>query len=185
MKIIVGLGNPGRTYAKQRHNVGFMVLDLLAEQCGIALTKHSFGALVGSGAIEGNAVLLVKPETFMNLSGEAVAALVGFYKLEPKDLIVLHDEMDIELGYLKIMRGRGPGGHNGVSSIIASLATQDFVRIRVGIGRPPAGADPTGYVLSPFEKSEREAAENAVRKAADALHDLLRDGLSAAQQRYH
>lgn len=185
MKIIAGLGNPGRSYLKHRHNAGFMAVDLLAERHGIEVAKRSFGALIGSGSMLGHAVLLAKPQTYMNLSGDSIGPLVGFYKAAPEELIVVHDDLDIELGQLKVQRGAGPGGHNGVSSIIGALGASDFCRVRIGIGRPPAGVDPADYVLAPFDGAEDGAALEAIGRAADAVEVLLAEGLSAAQQEFH
>lgn len=185
MIIIAGLGNPGRSYSRHRHNVGFRAVDVLGARHGIEIKKRSFGAQVGSGAIEGEAVVLAKPQTFMNISGDAVAPLVRYYRLDPEDLIVVHDDLDIELGRLKLAKGAGHGGHNGIRSIIDSLGTSDFLRVRVGIGRPPAGMDGANYVLSPFVGDEEEAAGKAIEQSADAVEVLISKGLAVAQQRYH
>lgn len=183
--MIAGLGNPGREYARHRHNVGFMALEELGGRYGIEMRRRAFGALVGSGAIEGEAVLLAQPQTFMNVSGDAVAPLLGYYKLSPGDLIVVHDDLDIDLGRLKIARGAGHGGHNGIRSIIEALGTNEFLRVRAGIGRPPEGVDPASYVLHDFGPEEQEAARELVAAGADAVALLIAKGLAAAQQRYH
>ena len=185
MKLIAGLGNPGREYARHRHNVGFHVVELLGSRNGIEMKRRAFGAHVGSGAVAGEAVLLAEPLTFMNCSGDAVAPLLGYYKLGPADLVVVHDDLDLELGRLNIARGAGHGGHNGIRSIIDALGTNDFLRVRAGIGRPAAGVDPASYVLHGFDASEEEAAAAMVAAAADAVEFLLAEGLAAAQQRYH
>jgi PTH1 family peptidyl-tRNA hydrolase len=186
VKLIVGLGNPGRSYSKHRHNVGFRVVDLLGERHGISIDKRSFGALVGTGSIHGQEVLLAKPQTFMNLSGDAVAPLVGYYKLEPEHLIVVHDDIDLDLGVLKIVKGAGDGGHNGVRSIIGALGSKEFYRVRVGIGRSPPGVDPADYVLAPFdERGEAGDAASSIERAGEAVETLIKEGLSEAQQRYH
>ena len=183
--MIVGLGNPGREYSRHRHNVGFMVAEELSRRHSIECRRRSFGALVGSGSIAGEAALLVLPQTFMNCSGDAVAPLLGYYKLTAQDLIVVHDELDVELGKLKLQRGAGHGGHNGIRSIIDALGTNDFLRVRVGVGRPPDKMDPASYVLHAFDSAEAEVAGKMICTAADAVEMLISDGLQRAQQRYH
>lgn len=186
MKLIVGLGNPGRSYSKHRHNVGFQVVDLLGRRYDISIEKRSFGALVGSGGIEGQEVLLAKPQTFMNLSGDAVGPLVGYHGVELEHLIVVHDDIDLDLGVLKIAKGAGDGGHNGVRSIIEALNSKDFYRVRVGIGRPAPGVDAADYVLTPFDEgNETDDAASCIERAGKAVETLIKEGLSEAQQRYH
>lgn len=185
MKLIVGLGNPGRSYEANRHNIGFRVIDLLAGRHGIDVSKRSFGALVGSGSIGGTGVLLVKPQTFMNLSGDAVMPIVGFYKLPLDQMIAVHDDIDIDLGRMKLAIGAGHGGHNGIRSIIDALGENEFLRVRVGVGRPPAGMDAADYVLHDFDNLEIEVAERMICEAADATEMLIREGLLAAQQKHH
>ena len=185
MKLIAGLGNPGRSHARQRHNVGFQVIDLLGQRHDIVVEKRSFGALVGKGVIEGEAVLLVKPQTFMNLSGDSVQPILGYYRLGVEDLIVVHDDLDLDVGSIKVMTGAGAGGHNGVRSIIERLSGKDFCRVRAGIGRPPLKWDPADYVLTRFSDAEREAAEALVEQSADAVEMLIREGIGATQQKYH
>jgi peptidyl-tRNA hydrolase, PTH1 family len=185
VKLIAGLGNPGRTYAKQRHNVGFQVIDLLAQRHDISVEKRSFGALVGKGVIEGEAVLLVKPQTFMNLSGESVQPILGYYRLSMEELIVVHDDLDLDVGSIKIVTGAGAGGHNGVRSIIQRLSGKDFCRVRSGIGRPPKGWDPADYVLTKFSESEKDVAKTLVEQSADVVEMLIKEGINATQQKYH
>lgn len=185
MKLIAGLGNPGKIYARHRHNVGFRVVDLLGKRHGIELKKRSFGAEIGNGMIGRQAVILAKPQTFMNISGDAVGPVVRFYRLEPNDLIVIHDDLDIELSHMKISMGQGHGGHNGVRSVADALGSTEFFRVRVGIGRPPVGVDATDYVLSEFDKEGDRLASDAVTRAADAVEILIEKGLAAAQQAFH
>lgn len=186
MKLIAGLGNPGRSYSQHRHNIGFHVLDELACRHGIELRKRAFNALTGSGSIAGQAVLLAKPETFMNLSGDSVIPLLGYYKLELDDLIVVHDDLDIECGRLKLAAKGGHGGHNGIRSIMdASGGEGGFLRVRIGIGRPPAGMDPASFVLSRFADAELEEVGRTIKLAADAVEAILKEGLARAQQQYH
>ncbi len=185
MKLITGLGNPGRSYARHRHNAGFFVIDELAKRHGIKLAKRSFGALTGSGAVGKESVLLAKPMQYMNLSGGPVKSLLGYFRLGPDSLIVIHDDLDLDPGRIKLTRSSGHAGHNGVRSIIDELDTSDFIRVRLGIGRPPAGIDGADYVLTSFKKDEMEAAAAAVALAADAVETILEHGLAAAQQKYH
>lgn len=185
MKLIVGLGNPGRSYSQHRHNIGFRVIDLLAQRHGIELRKRLFQAMTGSGSIAGESVLLAEPETFMNLSGESVIPLLHFYKVELDSLIVIHDDLDIECGKLKLAARGGHGGHNGIRSLLDAAGADGFLRVRIGIGRPPVGMDPANYVLSRFPEEDRENIDNLVARAADAVEALLRDGLAKAQQQYH
>lgn len=185
MKMIVGLGNPGREYEKHRHNVGFMVVDALSARYCIGVKRRAFGALVGNGAIEGESGVLSKPLTYMNCSGDAVAPLLAYYKLSSDDLIVIHDDLDIALGCYKIMCGAGHGGHNGIRSIIEALGTNDFIRMRIGIGRPPVGVDPTDYVLHGFDVAEEDVVKKMLEESVEIVALLISKGLSVAQQKYH
>ena len=185
MKLIAGLGNPGRSYSRHRHNVGFMVVDALAAKHDIGVEKKSFGALIGSGVAAGESVILAKPQKYMNLSGEPVATLLRYYKLDADSLIVVHDDIDIECGRIKVMRSAGSGGHNGISSIIDVLGHKDFIRVRVGVGRPPEYVDGADYVLAPIAKDQKEAMEKAIGLAADAVETIIEKGLTEAQQKYH
>ncbi len=185
MKLIAGLGNPGRSYSRHRHNVGFMVVDELAKRHGVAVGKNSFGALIGKGALGQEAVILAKPQRYMNLSGEPLISLLGYYKLDAESLIVIHDDLDIECGRIKVVRSAGHGGHKGISSIIGSLGHKDFIRVRVGVGRPPEYMDGADYVLSPISKDQQQAMNDAIRDAADAVEMLIEKGLVATQQKFH
>ncbi len=185
MKLIAGLGNPGRSYSRHRHNVGFMVVDALAARHDIGVGKKSFGALIGSGAVAGESVILAKPQKYMNLSGEPVATLLRYYKLGADSLIVVHDDLDIECGRIKVMKGAGPGGHNGISSIIDELGHKDFIRVRIGVGRSPENMDGADYVLSPISKDQKEAMGRAIEDAADAVELIIEKGLETAQQKFH
>lgn len=186
MYIIVGLGNPGSRYAHTRHNVGFDTIDILADRYGIAVDNKKFRALWGKGVIEGQRVVLAKPQTYMNLSGESVRQLIDFYKIdETEELIVIYDDISLEPGQLRI-RGKGSaGGHNGIKSIIAHLGGQDFKRIKVGVGEKPPGFDLADYVLSRFSKTERECVEEALRRAAQAAAAIMTDGMDAAMNQYN
>lgn len=185
MKLIVGLGNPGRSYSSHRHNVGFCVVDILAKRLGIDVEKRSFGALIGKGKMDGEDVILAKPQTFMNLSGDAAGPLLRYYKLDTDDLIVVHDDVDIDFGNLKIAKGAGHGGHNGVRSIAEALGDKGFYRIRMGVGRPQGCIDTADYVLQSFTGEERVTADSMITEAADAVEALLKEGLEKAQTKYH
>jgi PTH1 family peptidyl-tRNA hydrolase len=169
MKWIVGLGNPGDNYALTRHNVGFMVIDRLAESHGIAVAKKQAKGFVGEGRIGNQKVLLLKPQTYMNLSGESVRALMDFYKLKLEDMIVIYDDLDTEVGKVRLRYQGGAGGHNGIKSLIQHLGTETFNRIRIGISRPKPGADIAHYVLANFPKAEAIALDAALARACEAV----------------
>ena len=183
MKMIVGLGNPGQQYAKTRHNVGFMAVDKLCQDLNAAVNKSKFKALIGESYIEQQKVILVKPQTYMNLSGEAVGALARWYKLNPSDVIVIYDDMDLPLGRLRIRPKGGPGGHNGMKSIIAHLGTEEFPRIRVGIGR--AEYDSVNYVLGNFAEQELDVINGIITKAVESIHVWIRKDISAAMNKFN
>lgn len=186
MKLIVGLGNPGSEYEATRHNVGFMVIDELASQAGISLSSKKFDAAYGQGSVEGVKAALLKPQTYMNLSGDSVAPAARFFKVEPQDLVVVHDELDLPLGRLQVKLGGGTGGHNGLRSIVARLGSGDFVRIRVGIGKPNAGRSRVvGHVLSPFSRDEQETVEEAVKRAAEAVQVVVARGVQKAMNEFN
>ena len=174
MRLIVGLGNPGRSYARHRHNVGFRVVDELAARYEIRVKKRAFDAVTGKGMIHDVDVMMAKPQTYMNRSGYSVGPLFGYFKCVPEDLIVVHDDIDLNLGRIKMALDAGHGGHNGVRSIIDELGFSDFYRVRVGVGRPTPPIDPADYVLQPFAEGEKEEADIVVRQAADAVEELLR-----------
>lgn len=178
MWIVVGLGNPGRRYAKTRHNVGFRVIDELAQRCGLSLSERETCS-IGKGAFGGSAVTLLKPLTFMNRSGLAVRALLRRTGRLPQDMIVVHDDLDIEVGLVRIRRNGSSGGHKGVESIIQETGSREFLRVKVGIGRAGDGAV-EDYVLSPFTGVEREAIDGAVREAADAVVLMMTEGVDRA-----
>jgi len=182
--LVVGLGNPGREYAGNRHNVGWMVVEELARRHGVSW-KGKFSGQLAELRLDGHRVALLKPETFMNESGRSVGAAVRFYKLEPDAVLVVHDEMDLEPGRLQARSGGGLAGHNGLRSIAAHLNTPDFLRLRVGVGRPGRGdrRSVADYVLSGF--GPEDDAEGLVSRAADAVEAIARDGVEAAQQRFN
>ncbi len=168
MRLIVGLGNPGREYARNRHNVGFRVADEMARRAGLSWGRK-FDAEIGQGLWDGEKVCVVKPTTYMNHSGQAVAAAARFYKVATPELVVVHDDMDLAFGRLQVKRGGGHAGHNGLRSIAESMGGPDFARIRVGVGRPPSGWDAADYVLSDFSEAEEQSLlSDVVPRAADA-----------------
>lgn len=185
--LIVGLGNPGTQYERTRHNVGQMVVDELARRASAVFKSHKTDSRVAEGRVVpgGPRLVLAKPNTYMNVSGSPVAQLMRFYSLEPGRLIVVHDELDIPFDTLRLKSGGGHGGHNGVRDIASALRSPDFIRIRVGVGRPPGRTDAADHVLSPFTAAERKVLPSLVCDAADAVELVTTEGLSAAQQRYH
>lgn len=186
MKLIVGLGNPGREYAATRHNAGFMVIDRLARELGAAVEKKMFKALVGQGQVSGEKVALAKPQTYMNLSGEAVGALLNWYKLTAADLIVIYDDLDLPPGKLRIRPAGGSGGHKGMQSIIQVLGTENFPRVRVGIGRPAVpGFETADYVLSRFAESEAGEVGKSLDLAAEVVRSIVLDGVERAMNLYN
>ena len=180
MKIIAGLGNPGVRYQWTRHNVGFQALDRLAELKRIVIATRRFKSIYGRGRIDSQEVLLVKPHTFMNLSGEAVKRVVDFFGASPEDLIVVHDDLDLPLGKLRFKQKGGDGGHQGIRSITEALESNMFLRLKLGIGRPPGGMDPADYVLQTLNKSERVDFDHVASWAAESLMVLLLEGLPRA-----
>ncbi len=183
--LIVGLGNPGAKYAATPHNLGFMVLDYLADQHDIPLAKKTMEARWGKGRLDGNAVVLAQPQTYMNLSGRAVAQLLRYFDLAPQDLVVVHDDLDVPGSRLKLSLGGGAGGHRGVISITEVLKTQEFYRVKMGIGRPPAFMASEDFVLKPFPREDWEAVAALVERAAQAVVTLITAGLAAAQNQFH
>jgi PTH1 family peptidyl-tRNA hydrolase len=183
--LVVGLGNPGEDYHRTRHNVGAEVVETLARRHGGKLRKQKERALADEVTIDGQRVALAVPLTYMNLSGEAVAPLVRRYRVEPAALIVVHDEMDLPLARLQIKEGGGLAGHNGLKSIVSHLHTQDFLRVRIGIGKPPGSREGADHVLRRFGKSERELVDVAVEEAADAVEMILSQGVTAAMNRFN
>ncbi len=186
VKIVAGLGNPGQKYANTRHNAGFMVVDVLASWMGIAVSVKKCAALTGLGRIGAVDVLLAKPQTYMNLSGRSVAALLKQYRLSPADLVVVYDDLDLPPGRIRVRPKGGSAGHRGVQSIIDALGTQDFPRVRVGIGRPDGPeADPVDFVLAPLRGDEAEQLAKAAELAACAVRCLLTDGVEQAMNEYN
>lgn len=183
--LLVGLGNPGPRYVANRHNIGFLVLDEIADRLGGRFKAHRSGAEICEGRWAGRKVVLAKPRSFMNLSGGPVAGAARFYKTTPDSLVVVHDELDVPYGSLRLKFGGGVGGHNGLRSISKSLGTQDYYRVRFGIGRPPGRMDPADYVLKDFSSVERRELALNIDQCADAVETLLDKGLAAAQNSFH
>ncbi|MGB3764095.1 MAG: aminoacyl-tRNA hydrolase [Ornithinimicrobium sp.] len=190
--LVVGLGNPGPTYAQNRHNIGAMVVDQLAKDTATKLTTHKTRALVAQlrlgtlpGGLPGPPVVVAQPQTFMNLSGGPVSGLAKFFSIPTERIIVVHDELDIDFGSVRLKRGGGEGGHNGLRSISAALGSKDYVRVRLGIGRPPGRQDPADYVLANFPSRDREERDLLIGDGCDAVTDVVHGGLEATQQRFH
>ena len=185
MKLIAGLGNPGKEYRESRHNLGFRVIEELSSRHKIKLDKSKHRSLLGEGRIEGERVILVKPLTFVNLSGEALSSLKGSFPVETGDIIVIHDDLDLERGRIRIRERGSSGGHKGVNSIIEHLGTQEFSRIRIGIGRPSSSFDETAYVLGELEEEEKEIIAQAVREAAETAGMIIKEGVRETMNRYN
>jgi PTH1 family peptidyl-tRNA hydrolase len=185
--LIVGLGNPGPEYSRNRHNVGQMVLDELAARIGGNFKAHKSRAQVLEGrlGIGGPRLVLAKPSTYMNVSGGPVSALARFYDVDPSRVVAVHDEIDIPFNTVKLKIGGGEGGHNGLRDISKALATKDYLRVRVGVGRPPGRMDAADYVLRDFAPAEKKELPFLLDDASDAVELLIREGLTAAQQRFH
>lgn len=183
--LIIGLGNPGREYRDTRHNIGFMVIDRLCSVLGVSINKVQSKALMTVGLVEGQKVILAKPQTFMNLSGQSVNGLIRFYKVPIEHLIVAHDDLDLPLGTLRLRPGGGSAGQKGVASIIQQLGTQNFARLRLGIGRPPGQMDPSSYVLQKFVSGEQEMLAMVLDHAVEAVRSFVRDGLDRAMNQFN
>ncbi len=185
LTVIVGLGNPGNKYENTRHNVGFRVIDILSQKHGIKVDRLRHKALIGDGSIKEERVLLVKPQTFMNLSGECVRDIVEWYKLPAENIIVIYDDVDLPVGTVRIRPKGSSGTHNGMKSVIYQLQSDEFPRIRIGIGKAPEGWDLADYVLSRFGGNESEMIGKSIEKAADAVTAMITDGVAAAMNLYN
>ena len=185
MYIIAGLGNPTREYEKTRHNVGFEVIDVLADMLGTTVEEKKFKGCYGRGIIGGEKVLLLKPQTFMNLSGESIRAASDFYKVDPEHIIIIYDDISLDVGQLRIRKKGSAGGHNGIKNIIAHLGTQEFPRIKVGVGDKPKKMDLADYVLSRFSKEDRAAMEDAFKEAAKAAEVMITEGMDIAMNQFN
>lgn len=185
MYLIAGLGNPTKEYDKTRHNAGFSVIDVLADRYRIDVSEKKHKALCGRGVIEGQKVLLLKPQTFMNLSGESIRAAADYYKIAPEEMVVIYDDISLEPGQLRIRLKGSAGGHNGIKNIIANLGTQDFPRIKVGVGAKPPRMDLADYVLSRFGAGEQKLIDEAFGEAAEAAVMMMTDGAERAMNHFN
>jgi len=185
MKLIVGLGNPGKQYDQTRHNIGFEVIDTLSDQFSIPLNQSKFKGLYGIGLHNGEKVLILKPLTYMNLSGESIRAVMDYYQIELEDLLVIYDDLDLPVGKIRLRQKGSPGGHNGIKSTVAHLGTQEFNRIRIGINRPTPGMSVPDYVLGRFRQEERPFTEEAVKRSADACAAWLKKPFLQVMNEYN
>ena len=185
MIIIAGLGNPTKQYEGTRHNAGFRVIDKIADDYGISINKKEFKGLCGSGYIEGQKVLLLKPQTFMNLSGESIKEAIDFYKIQKENIIIIYDDMDVKPGTIKIRKIGGPGSHNGMKSVIQNIKDKEFTRIRVGIGKPENKSDMIKYVIGNVSESDKKILDEATTIAKDAVIEILENGVDKAMNKYN
>lgn len=185
MKIVLGLGNPGKKYERTRHNLGYFVVDRLALEKRIAVNEKKYHSLTGLWHLDGEKILLAKPQTYMNHSGEAARHLLRYLPVEAGDLVVIHDDLDLPFGRIRIRKRGSAGGHRGVSSILEALGEENFFRVRIGIGRPPAGGDPTDYVLERFSAAEAAGLEDVIARAAEAVQCLLEEGSRRAMEKFN
>ncbi len=185
MYLIVGLGNPEPEYSKTRHNMGFDVVNKIVSKYEIELTRTKFNGIYGSGTIEGEKVILLKPQTFMNLSGQCIKPFVDFYKIPLENVLVIFDDMDVEVGSIKLRKKGGPGTHNGAKSVVYELASEDFPRIRVGIGRPVDEYDAIDYVIGKLEDEKYKDLEKGVDKAVEAVAEYLKSGIDITMNKFN
>lgn len=185
MYLIIGLGNPEEEYARTRHNMGFDTINKISEKYNIKVNKNKFNSLYGTGTIEGERVILLKPQTYMNLSGTALRDFMNFYKLSSKDIIVIYDDLDIEPGIIKIRKKGGPGTHNGMKSVVKEIGTEDFSRIRIGIGNPEYKNDLLNYILTRIPDDEYKILQSSINNAAEAVCEIIRNGIDSAMNLYN
>lgn len=185
MYLIIGLGNPEEEYARTRHNMGFDTINKISEKYNIKVNKSKFNALYGTGDIEGDKVILLKPQTYMNLSGTAIRDFMNFYKLSPENIIVIFDDLDIEPGIIKIRKKGGPGTHNGMKSVVNEIKSEDFCRIRIGIGNPEYKNDLLNYILTRIPDDEYKILEKAIDNATSAIAEILKNGIDSAMNKYN
>ena len=183
--VVAGLGNPGAQYSRSRHNAGFMTIDRIAKTKNAEPSRRRFKGVTAEIMLAGKPAILVKPQTFYNLSGECISDLLGYFKIAPEHLIVVHDELDLEAGRLRIKQGGGDAGNRGVRSIAEALGTTDFIRVRIGIGRPPADEETKDYLLRATTAAEKQALAPILERAADAVEAIAEHGLEAAMNRYN
>ena len=185
MYLIVGLGNPESEYANTRHNMGFNVVNEISEKCNIKVSKSKFDALYGMGEIQGEKVILVKPQTYMNLSGESIIKFKKFYKISNKQIIIIYDDIDLDVGDIRLKPKGGAGTHNGMKSVVQNLGTEEFIRVRVGIGTPQNKDDMINYVIGAIPKREKEILNEGVKKAAESVIEVLQNGIDVAMNKFN
>lgn len=185
MYLIVGLGNPENEYAKTRHNMGFDTINIIANKYKIEMNRTKFNSIYGSGTINNKKVILVKPQTYMNLSGTAVREFANFYKLEKENIIIIYDDMDIEKSIVKIRKKGGPGNHNGMKSVVQEIGTEEFPRVRIGIGTPEHKNDVINYVIGHITDEEYEILQTGVKKASEAIEEIIKNGIDIAMNKYN
>ena len=185
MYLIVGLGNPENEYANTRHNMGFNVINEISDKCNIKVSKSKFDALYGMGEIESKKVILVKPQTYMNLSGESIIKFKKFYKISNKEIIVIYDDIDLAVGDIRLKPKGGAGTHNGMKSVIQNLNTEEFMRVRVGIGTPENKVDMINYVIGAIPKREKEILNESAKRAAESVIEILLNGIDAAMNKFN
>ena len=185
MYLIVGLGNPETDYSKTRHNMGFNVINKISEKYGIEVNKKKFDGLIGEGMIEGEKVLLLKPQTYMNLSGKSIIQVINFYKIPLENICVIYDDMDVEKGKIKIRKKGSAGSHNGMKSVIEELGSEEFTRIRIGIGKPEFEGDNINYVIGPIPESELKVLDEGTTKATEAAIGILKIGVDNTMNKYN
>lgn len=185
MYLIVGLGNPEPDYSNTRHNMGFNVINKITDEANINVTKTKFNSLYGMGQIGDEKVILVKPQTYMNLSGDSIIQFKKFYKIQNKNIIVIYDDMDLSIGNIRLRKNGGAGTHNGMKSVIDNLKTEEFPRIRIGIGTPENKEDLINYVIGQIPKREKEVLEKAIEKAKDSIFEILKNGIDIAMNKFN
>lgn len=185
MYLIVGLGNPENEYANTRHNMGFDTINELAKKSNIEVNKNKFKGLYGTGIIQGKKVILLKPQTYMNLSGESVKEVLDFYHINPEETIIIYDDIDTEKGNIRIRKKGGPGSHNGMKSVVENLQTTNFERIRVGIGQPEYKNDMINYVIGKIPEEEQKILQEGVKKATEAVEEILKNGIDIAMNKFN
>lgn len=185
MYLIVGLGNPENEYAHTRHNMGFDAINELAQNNGMTITKSKFESLYETGIIQGKKVILLKPQTYMNLSGQAIKKVVDFFNIKPEEILVIYDDIDIEKGQIKLRKKGGAGSHNGMKSVVQELQTTEFPRIRVGIGQPEYKSDMINYVIGKVPEEEQKILQEGTHKAAEAIEEVLKNGIDIAMNKFN
>lgn len=185
MYLIVGLGNPENEYANTRHNMGFDVINEISDKCNIKVSKSKFDALYGMGEINGKRVILVKPQTYMNLSGESIIKFKKFYKISNKEIIIIYDDIDLAVGDIRLKPKGGAGTHNGMRSVLQNLNTEDFIRVRVGIGTPENKEDMINYVIGAIPKREKEILDESVKRASESVLEILQNGIDVAMNKFN